>query len=212
MENERLGSIWELKTKVSNRVFENYDFSNVDFNSAIFENVSFANCIFFKSNLVGSRLFYNSNFDSCQFRNVNFSNSTFGSHNGIYKNCLFDKSIFKGKEFNFTKFISCEFTKTKFKSINFNGSRFIGCKFSGDFNDVAFNGIYDTNPVREECLNDVDFSEAIFGDFVSFYNCNLSTCIPPKGRTFDEILYNIYSDDSSVLSTGSKDKIVLTRK
>jgi uncharacterized protein YjbI with pentapeptide repeats len=211
LKNKYIDKQWELKTRVSDQVFDGYDFSGTDFNCAIFENVNFTNCLFYKSNLSGSKLFFNSNFDNCQFLGINFSNTTFGSHKGLYFNCLFEKCQFRGKEFNFTNFSCCEFVKTKFKTVNFNGSRFYKCKFAGNFDDVSFNGIYNTNPIKEECLKDVDFSQAIFGEFVTFYNCDLSTCIPPKDSSFENLLYNIYSNDSTALSTGSKDRIILER-
>ena len=210
-DSKHKGVTWELKTRVSNQTFDNFDFSNTNFNSSNFHNVNFINCLFFKSNLKGSKLFYESNFDSCRFEGIDLSNSTFGSHKGTYTKCIFEKCEFKGKEFNFTEFIDCDFIKTKFKKVNFNGSKFENCRFSGKFDDVTFNGIYDTNASKTECLKNVDFSEAIFGEFVNFYNCDLSTCIPPKGTSFDELLYQLYSNDPSVLSTGSKDKIVMVR-
>ena len=80
---------WDLKTKVSSHTFENFDFINTNFNSGIFDNVNFIDCLFSKSNLSGSKLFYDSNFDRCIFINVNLSNTAFGSHRGIYRSCKF---------------------------------------------------------------------------------------------------------------------------
>lgn len=206
------GSKWEIKTRISNQQFVDYDFTGTDFNSAIVENVEFIRCLFDKSILAGSKLYYESNFLDCDFINVNLSVSTFGSHKGIYENCHFEKCNFQGKEFNFSRFINCTFNKCKFKKINFNGSSFLNCKFTGPLEDVTFNGLYDTNKSEFETLENVDFSEAVFKDFVTFIDCNLSTCIAPSGSSFAELLYQIYSDDDKVLSTGSKDRIILTRK
>ena len=211
-DNQYKGTIWELKTKISQHTFENFDFSNTDFNSAIFENVIFKDCLFFKSNLCGSKLFYQSRFENCRFISVNLSNTTFGSNKGIYKNCLFEKCDFKGRDFNFTEFINCDFVKAKLKNINFNGSKFENCRFIGKIEDTNFNGIYDTNPNSTNCLKKVDFSETIFGEFVTFFNCDLDTCIPPIGSLFNELLYNLYLNDPSILSTGSKDRIVLEKR
>lgn len=212
MNETEKGKIWELKTKITNKVFEEYDFTATDFNSAIFENVTFKKCVLKKSNLSGTKIFYESKFENCSFIDLNFSNTTLGSNKGIYENCQFEKCVYKGKEFDFTQFIDCTFEKMKFNNVNFNGSIFRDCKLSGKFNDVSFNGIYETNPSKDACLNRVDFTNAEFGEFVNFYNCDLSTCSPPKGLEFDELLYQIYSNDPTVLSTGTKDRIVLVRK
>jgi len=209
LNDEHKGSIWNVKEKIENKVFISFDFSNTNFNSAIFENVTFKDCLFFKSNLSGSKIFYQSYFENCRFINVNLTTTTFGSNKGVYKNCLFEKCDFRGKGFNFTEFINCDFIKSKFKNINFNGSKFENCRFIGKIEDATFNGIYDTTPISTDCLKKVDFSEAVFGEFVSFFNCDLSTCIPPVGFLFSELLYNLYLNAPNILSTGSKDKITL---
>ena len=199
----------ELKEKFSAVKFENYDFSSADFNSAIFENVSFVKCVFNKTNLDGSKIFYESNFESCTFSQVNLSNTTFAGNSGIYKNCTFEKCKLQSKEFNHTVFVECTFNKCTLKKINFNGSKFINCKFVGKIEDTCFNGIYDTNSSPNECLNSVDFSGATFGEFVTFHNCNLSSCIPPIGKTFESMLYQLYASRPHILSTGTEDRIIL---
>lgn len=209
MNSEYKGTTFEIKTRFSGVVFEEYDFTGTNFNSGIFENVTFKNCRFHKSNLSGSKVFRESRFDSCHFLQVDLSNSTFGSHEGIYNECTFEKCNFRGKEFNFSEFIGCVFLNSTLRRINFNGSRFRTCKFVGKLDDVSFNGMYDTNPSSVACLNDVDFSDAVFGEFVNFYNCDLSSCVPPKGSAFGEILYQIYKSNTGVMSTGTKDRIVL---
>ncbi len=204
------GAIWEIKTRVSGQQFVDYDFTKTNFNSVIIENTSFINCLFDKSNLAGSKVFYESSFERCEFKNINLSNSTFGSHKGLYTDCLFDKCDFRGKEFNFTRFVNSVFNQCKLKKINFNASSFLSCKFAGLLEDVTFNGMYDSGKSEFPTLINVSFEEASFGEFVTFVNCDLSTCIPPKDFSFDELLYNLYSNNPSILSTGSKDKIVLT--
>lgn len=209
MNNQYKGLTLELKTKFSNTEFEDADFSDTNFNSAIFDNVRFKNSRFFKSKLNGSKIFGTSEFELCHFLQVDLSNSTFGSNQGVYKDCTFEKCNFKGKEFTFSEFINCTFLNSKLQRINFNGSKFTECKFIGKLEDVSFNGIYDTNPSPHSCLNLVDFSEATFSEFVTFYHCDLSTCIPPNGLTFSTLLYQIYKSNPAVQSTGSKDKIIL---
>jgi len=211
IENHK-GVTWDLKSRISNFEFRAYDFTGTNFNSAMFENVSFNDCVFDKSILSGTKIFYDSNFSKCAFRNVDLSNTMVGSHKGVYEDCSFDRCSFKGKEFNYTRFISCLFNKCKLKSINFNASSFYKCKFIGSMDDLTFNGIYDSNKSEFKILDIVDFFDVEFGEFVSFINCDLSSCIPPKGKEFNQLLYNLYANDPSFLSTGSKDKIVLARK
>jgi hypothetical protein len=109
-------------------------------------------------------------------------------------------------------FDGCVFDRCKLRRVNFNDASFSHCKFIGKLLDTTFNGMYHEKPTGFPPLDHVDFSEAEFGEFVSFENCDLSTCIPLAGKTFEELLYQIESDDPSVMSTGSADRIVLTRR
>jgi fluoroquinolone resistance protein len=209
---EHRGKVWELKTRVGNYSFKNHDFTNTDFNSAIFENINFIDCLFDKSILSGSKIFGETSVEDCIFKDVNLSNSTIGSNKGLYQNCTFIKCSFQGKEFNFTRFVHCVFDKYVLKKINFNASSFLDCAFIGPMSDVTFNGMYDTNKSDFDTIDKVDFSKATLGDFVTFVECNFSTSIPPDKRNFDDILYQLYSDGTNILSTGSKDRIVMTKK
>lgn len=186
-----------------------YDFTKTNFNSAIFENINFENCLFEFSVLEGSKIFYESNFENCVFKNIDLSETTFGCHKGIYKNCIFEKCEYKYSEFNFTKFIDCIFIKAKFTTVDFNGGQFRDCIFDGKFRNVTFNGIYDSNPNSKTCLVNCDFSGSKFGNFVSFENCDLSTCTAPKGTTFNELLYQVDASNPKLLSTGSPDRLVI---
>lgn len=204
------GKTWELKTRVSSQNFDNFDFTKTDFNSAIFDKVNFNYCLFDDSKLTGSKIFNSGTFDSCVFKNVDLSHTTIGSHKGIYQNCVFEKCSFKGVLFNFTRFENCKFDKCKIINTNFNASSFKNCQFIGKLSDVSFNGIYDQDKSEYKILDNVDFSESTFGDYVTFYHCDLSSSTPPKGKTFEELLYQIHTKDPGILSTGSKDRIVFT--
>ncbi|MGQ1784454.1 pentapeptide repeat-containing protein [Saccharicrinis sp. GN24d3] len=199
---------WELKTRIVEEEFNDLNFSQINFNSAVFQKVKFNDCIFSKSNFKGTKVF-ESLFNNCKFLKLDLSKSTLGSNDGIYKNCVFEKCNFKGKEFNFTRFSDCIFNKCTIANINFNASSFEKCKFVGKIENVSFNGIYDTNKSTYKTLVDVDFKEATFGDFVTFFDCDLSSCIPPEGKKFDDLLYYIYQNNTNVLSTGTKDKIII---
>jgi hypothetical protein len=57
--------------------------------------------------------------------------------------------------------------------------------------DVFFHGNYSsdiTEGSKPNPMYEVDFSEATFGQYVVFNDCDLSTCTPPSGSTFDSLL------------------------
>ncbi|HEY8957442.1 pentapeptide repeat-containing protein [Chitinophaga sp.] len=203
---------WVLKTKFSNLVLSDFDFTDTNMNSAIFERVTFNSSLFERTNVDNTRLFHDCNFDHCIFKNVKLKNSAFGNNKGEYNNCQFEKCDFTGLHFNATRFINCGFTHCKLKNINFNASSFLQCQFVGKLENVTFNGIYDTNTSTHKILENVDFSAAIFGEFVSFFDCDLSTCTPPQGKTFEELLYIFDLNSPANLSSGSKDRIVIPLK
>lgn len=134
-----------------------------------------------------------------------------GAQGGLFSACQFKKCNFLGQHFHSPRFEDCVFDNCKLRRMSCNDASFLNCKFIGRLDDVTFNGIYHPTPSHYTPLEKVDFSEATFGEFVSFDACDLSTCIPPKDHTFDELLYQIYSNDPSVLTTGSSDRIILTR-
>jgi uncharacterized protein YjbI with pentapeptide repeats len=202
----------EDQTILTNKHFVKYDFSATNFNCAIFKNVQFSDCIFNKSVLSGSKIYFDTHFKNCQFLNVDLSKTTIGSNSGIYENCTFSKCNFKRQLFQKTRFVNIDFLNCKFNGANFNNSSFLNCKFTGKLEDVTFNGIYNTNESEFVTLVNVDFSGATFGEFVTFTQCDLSTCIPPRNNTFDELLYNLYRNDKSIKSTGSNDRIVLEKR
>jgi fluoroquinolone resistance protein len=189
--------------------FTDIDYSMKDFNDSTFSDGLFRNCLFYKTILEHSRIQGKVDFENCTFRNINFINTNFGSNNGHYLNCDFDRCNFKGRLFNFTRFVNCTFKICKLVNIDFSGSSFQNCKFIGKLENVSFNGIYDTNKSPFPTFESVDFSEAIFGEFVTFYDCDVSTCIPPKNELFDDLLYHLYENNTRILSTGSKDRIVI---
>ncbi|MDR6571174.1 pentapeptide repeat-containing protein [Chitinophaga ginsengisegetis] len=203
---------WALKTKLSDQVLRDLDFTDTNMNSPIFEGVTFELCLFERTNVDNARLFYDCNFDRCIFKSVKLKNSAFGNNKGSYSNCRFEKCDFTGLHFNTTRFINCDFIRCKLKNINFNATSFLQCRFTGKLENVTFNGIYDTNKGQHPTLEDVDFSAASFGEFVSFFDCDLSACTPPLGKTFGELLYIFDLNTPAYLGTGSKNRIVIPLK
>lgn len=198
---------WKEITRYENETFENFDFTDTIFENTIFTNVTFKDCLFSKCKMNHIRLF-GCNFYNCDFSDVDMRNFAIGSQGGGYTDCTFNKCDFRAQHFFSPRFVNCEFNQSKFKRTNLNDSSFESCKFIGKLEDVTFNGMYHEAKTGFEPLVNVDFSEAVFGDFVRFDNCDLSTCIPPKGSSFDELLYQIYRNNPSIRSTGNKDRIV----
>ncbi len=189
--------------------FIGIDYSLKDFNATTFKDGLFKNCLFYKTVLDNSRIQGKVDFEDCTFENLNLTNTNFGSHNGNYINCIFEKCNFKGRLFNFSRYVNCTFKNCKLVNINFSGSSFQNCKFIGKLDNVSFNGIYDINKSNYPTLEIIDFSEARFGEFVTFYDCDLTTCIAPKNEFFDNLLYYLYENNTRILSTGSNDKIII---
>ena len=202
---------WSSQTKFVDGDWFDFDLTETIFENRIFRNFTFHGCVFNKSKLDQAG-FFNCNFVDCIFDKVSFKNVAIGAEGGLYSKCKFLNCDFKGRGFSYPHFQECLFSKCKLVNVNFNDSSFNNTKFIGKLEDVSFNGIYHKGDTKYKVLEHVDFSEAEFGEFVNFYDCDLSTCIPPQGTTFDKLLYQIYSNDPNVLSTGSEDRIVLARK
>jgi uncharacterized protein YjbI with pentapeptide repeats len=190
LNNEYKETKWEMKKKIENKTFKAFDFSDTLFNYPIFKNVQFEDCLFNKSDMTDARI-YGCSFINCHFMKINFSTATLGAHKGLFKNCRFDSCDFRNASFYEPEFKNCTFNKCKLNRIDFKASSFESCKFIGKMSDVIFRGTDKSdlypNPMPNPMYN-IDFSEAIFGEYVDFDDCDLSTCIPPKGTTFEELL------------------------
>jgi fluoroquinolone resistance protein len=101
------------------------------------------------------------------------------------------------------------FDRCKIKNVNFNDASFKRTQFIGKLEDTTFNGMYHKRSTGHVPVDEVDFSMATLGDFVTFEKCDLSNSVPPLGTTFAELLYQIYLDDPTTLTTGSADRIVM---
>ena len=202
---------WSTFTKFSKQNFDDFDFSNTVFENTAFESCIFQDCLFFKSNFNHIGL-WGCDFINCQFISADMRNIPIGVDGGILKNCSFQKCNFQGQHFEYPFFDNCIFDKCKLKNINFNDSSFRNCKFIGKLEDVTFNGIYNNRKRERTVLENVDFSETVFGDFVSFEDCDLSSSIPPKTRNFEEMLYVVDLNNIKILSTGTKDRFVIQKK
>ena len=203
------GAVWEVKTRVESRVLKQLAFKHVDMNHPVFVDTRFEDCTFEQALFHDARL-YNCDFTRCRFVNVDLRGATIGAHGGLYRDCAFVRCDFRGAPFYCPHFDRCLFDRCKWKRIEFNDSSFAGCRFVGKMEDVTFNGMHHEQSTGFAPLERVDFSDAILGEFVSFDDCDLSTCIPPRGCTFDALLYALKPSRPTLRSTGSKDRIVLT--
>lgn len=199
---------WHQATTFSGQEFLEFDFSDTDFDGVIFENSSFKNCKFHKGN-PGSLAFFGCKFFGCHFSSFDFRRISVGANGGLFDECKFSRCNFTGRQFEYPHFNQCVFDNCKLKNINFNDSSFEKCSFIGKIVDTTFNGMYHKQSTGFKALENIDFSQATFGDFVTFEDCDLTTCIPPTGITFDKILYYIYKNNQKIRSTGTKDQIVI---
>lgn len=195
----------------SKSIIECYNFTDTYFENASFEGVTFQRCLFYHCNTNHIGL-WNCNFIECEFKDVDLRDMSIGAEGGTFDRCVFNKCDFRGQHFFSPDFIDCIFEKCKMKNINFNDASFLRCKFIGKLEDVTFNGMYHEIKKEIKPLDYVDFSESIFGDYVGFEDCDLSTCIPPVGKTFNELLYIADLNNLKHLSTGSKDRYVIPKK
>lgn len=181
---------WEFKSDIKNRIFEDVDFTQTDLNHPIFTEVVFKNCRFEKTNFEDARV-YSCSFVDCTFRKIKWSTATIGAHGGIYRNCTFDQCNFRGASIYNPEFLGCTFLNCRWKGVDLFASYFDSCVFTGKLEDVTFRGFFknDLYPdAKPNPMRNVDFSEAVFGQFVSFIGCDLTTAIPPKGFSFDQLL------------------------
>lgn len=188
--------------------FEASDFSGPEFENVMFENCTFRGCVF-ENGRPGVVGLFGCNFTDCRFLGFDFRRIAIGAEGGTFERCLFRECNFTGRHFEYPHFEDCEFAKCKFKGANLNDASFSRCRFIGRLEDVTFNGMHHKRSTGHPPLSRVDFSQALFGDFVTFESCDLSDSIPPVGRSFDQLLYPIYRTRRDVLSTGSHDRIVL---
>ena len=191
LNSEYKGVKWERKTKIENKIFKGFDFSDTMFHYPIFKNVEFENCLFNKSDIEDARL-YGCSFTSCSFLKIDFCTATMGAYKGLFKDCYFENCDFRNASFYEPEFDNCIFNKCKLTRIDFKASVFRSCKFIGKMSDITFRGNYKHDTIMSDApqnlMHEIDFSEAIFGEYVGFEDCDLSTCIPPKGTTFEELL------------------------
>lgn len=196
------------KSQFSENIYVDYDFSFCDFNGSFFVKSNFENCIFQKGKSL-QLAFFGCNFKNCKFIQFDFRSIPIGADGGCFSECHFLRCNFKGRQFEYPHFDLCIFEKCLLKNINFNDSSFHKTKFIGDLEDITFNGLYHKKSTGFKIVDFVDFSQATFGEFVTFEKCDLSTSIPPSGVQFCDILYQIREDSPHILSTGSIDRIVI---
>jgi fluoroquinolone resistance protein len=201
---------WDSPTNFENEAFKDYDFSGSQFDNVLFIGCTFENCIFKKGN-AGNLGIFGCDFSDCTFDSFDFKKISVGANGGKFTSCKFTKCNFTGRQFEYPHFDSCVFDQCKIKNVNFNDASFKRTKFIGKIEDTTFNGLYHKKSTGYKIIDEVDFSMAVFGDFVTFEDCDLSNSIPPNGKRFEELLYQIYADDPKTLSTGSTDRIVIRK-
>ncbi|ANF94879.1 pentapeptide repeat-containing protein [Paenibacillus bovis] len=178
-----------MKSEVKDCSLQQINFTRTDLNHPIFTNVIFENCLLDRTVLDDAR-FYGCDFIDCTFRKVKFEASTIGAHGGAYRNCIFEQCKFGQASFYNPEFVGCLFEQCRWNGADLNASFFENCRFTGKLDDVRFRGRYESDlypNARPNPMRNVDFSEAQLGKYVDFTDCDLSSAIPPTGRTFAEI-------------------------
>ena len=196
---------FSFKEHLTQMVFEDFLFDKTDFNHAIFKDCVFKNCVFRQCKVTDVRLFGEIAFEHCIFDRMRLGNDTpWGGHAGKYENCLFQKSSLTNKAMWDTLYVRCVFAHCKWKNVSFNRSTFVQSAFIGKLSDVTFNGVFEYRLAPELHL-EIDFSEAVWGDYVGFHQCSLadlSMCQPPRGHTFEELLHPQDEEGVVSLNTG----------
>lgn len=131
------------------------------------------------------------------------SDSPWGGHSGEYADCRFERCTLRNKAMWDTRYIGCVFAQCTWSNVSFNRSSFTRCSFVGPLRDVTFNGVFESR-LPEELELEIDFSEATWGDYVGFHGCTyteLSRCIAPRGRSFEELLRCELREGVPILST-----------
>lgn len=203
------GLTWTAPARFTNETFVDVDFSDANFDGVLFVDCTFQGCVFHKG-APGDLALFGCNFTGCTFTSFDFRRISVGANGGIYRDCVFSRCNFAGRHFASPHFAGCTFDRCKLKNVNFNDASFEATRFLGRIEDTTFNGLYHTHATGFAPLDRVDFSDAILGEFVTFEACDLSTCIPPRGASFSELLYEIDAGDATILSTGNAERIVLT--
>lgn len=195
MSKDNFSQTWRIKTRVKDYIYEDVDFTGVDFNHPIFQNVAFKSCTFRRCNL-GDARFYNSSFFDCRFDKVDLRGVTIGAHSESFANCLFKGCNLQWAVFYEPRFTHCIFDKCKMRGLEPRASYFENCKIIGHLSEIVFyNDYYDgvSDKQFHHLFHSIDFSQAVFGEYVIFEQCDLSKSTPPKGYAFDDLLTKKYS-------------------
>lgn len=199
---------WSKLTNFRDKRFERYDFTDTSFDNVNLWNVNLIGCDFTGSDFSGVGVFA-CDFTGCAFTKADLRRMPIGNQGGTFRDCTFTMCDLRGQGMWLPHFANCTFDRCKLTGVNFNDATFESCTFIGKLADVTFNGIYHRERNGRPPLRDVDFSRAVLGEFVTFEDCDLASCTPPAGRRWDKLLYRLFRSRPSVLSTGSKDRIVL---
>ncbi len=211
-----------VEEPIEETIFRSYDFTNTVFTYRSLEkqinNAEFATCIFnkttfgldsFNGNIrYSTQRFWRSRFTDCKFTGVDMR-SIFWGHGSVVQNCTFLRCDFRVGTFSNVDFLSCVFEKCKCR-FDSGEALFEDCHFIGKLSDVTFNLCHNNKDLRPNTMKGVDFSRAILGDYVSFEGIDMNNCIPPNGQTWDDLLYQFEEANPKLLSTGNKEKTVIS--
>ena len=193
-----------FKERITGRLFEGLLFDRTDFNHAIFKDCLFRGCTFLGCQVSDVRLYGALSFEGCTFDRMRLGNdSSWGEHSGKYEDCRFERCTLRNKAMWDPRYIRRVFAHCTWANVSFNRSSFTRCAFVGPLRDVTFNGVFESR-LPQDLELEIDFSEATWGDYVGFHGCTyteLSRCIAPRGRSFEELLRCELREGVPILST-----------
>ena len=180
---------------IKNCTFENVDMSGAFIRGSRVEKCTFHNVKFDKADLRGMSD-HGNDFKGCTFSSTCFQRAILGYDGTPYRNCVFEKSNFRGANLIRAEFDDCKFVSAKLKGVDFGASSFVNCSFAGKVEDVWFRGTFplpsmieDFGFPRRNRMESVSFAEASLLWMTFSNECDLSTVILPTNGE-----YRRYSD------------------
>lgn len=171
---------------IKNCTFENVDLSGAFIRGSRVERCTFQNVKFDKADLRGMTD-HGNDFEGCTFASTSFQRAILGYDGTPYRNCVFEKSSFRGASLIRAEFDDCKFVNAKLKGVDFDASSFVNSSFAGKVEDVWFRGhfalpddVADFGFPRRNEMENVSFADASLWRITFSNDCDLSSVIMPS--------------------------------
>lgn len=174
------------RTQLRRVVFSPADFSGSNWGRVWLERSSFEDSVFDSSRLLSASDHGNS-FSKCRFLRASFRDAKVGYLGSRYRECVFDRTDFRGAGFIRPEYDSCTFSDCRLDGVDFNGASFEFCSFSGLLTNVWFRGgfwssycLQEFGQPRKNRMQGVSFERACLRGATFSDGCSLETVIPPS--------------------------------